>query len=33
MTPIISHACEKIPSLDHGGDFAIWEADFKTIKF
>jgi len=34
MTPsIISHACEKIPSLDHGGDFAIWEVDFKAFKF
>jgi hypothetical protein len=29
----IAHACGKIPSLDHGKDFAIWEADFKTLKF
>ncbi len=27
-TSTIAHACEKIPSLNHGGDFAIWEADF-----
>jgi hypothetical protein len=29
----IAHACGKIPSLDHGEDFAIWEAEFKTLKF
>jgi hypothetical protein len=28
-TSTISHACEKTPSLDHGGDFAIWESDFE----
>ncbi len=29
----IAHACGKIPSVYHGGDFAIWEADFRTLKF
>jgi hypothetical protein len=29
----IAHACGKIPSLDHGKDFAIWEANFITLKF
>jgi len=33
ITSIIAHACGKIPSLDHGEDSAIWEANFKTLKF
>jgi hypothetical protein len=33
ITSIIAHACGKIPSLDHGEDFALWEADFRTLKF
>ncbi len=32
-TSTIAHACGKIPSLDHGGDFIIWEVDFKDLKF
>jgi hypothetical protein len=27
-TSTIAHTCEKIPSLNHGRDFAIWEVDF-----
>ncbi len=29
----IAHACGKTPSLDHGGDFAVWEANFGALKF
>jgi hypothetical protein len=29
----IAHACGKIPSLNHGEDFIIWEANFRTLKF
>jgi len=32
-TSTIAHACGKIPSFDHGEDFAIWEANFITLKF
>ncbi len=32
-TSTIAHTCEKIPSLNHGRDFAIWEVDFWAFKF
>ncbi len=32
-TLTIAHACWKIPSLDHGGDFVIWEDNFIVLKF
>ncbi len=28
----IAHACGKTPLLDHGRDFAIWEANFGALK-
>ncbi len=32
-TSTIAHACGKIPSLDHGEDFAICEVNFITLQF
>ncbi len=29
----VAHACGKILSFDHGGDFIIWEVNFKALKF
>jgi len=32
-TTTIAHECGKIPSFEHGGNFSIWEAYFKVVKF
>jgi len=29
ITTTIVHACGKIPSFEHGGNFSIWEANLE----